>query len=265
MYKLFVTYKDFSISNAIVDFKQFAGGEWNVKLPKDVIEYGSYEAETVRVDASIHDGDIMKLAILTDALHRFFGTGVRYVLDLSYLPYARQDRVMTEGESLSLRVFCDFINSMKYDLVCLTDPHSDVATALINNVSVNKQCCWGAQGISRRNYDAIVSPDAGALKKIYPQAQIADLPVIEAMKTRDINTGEVSEPRFNAEVKGKRLLIVDDICDGGRSFLNLGKVLKESGAVRVDLFVTHGIFSYNAKENLAQYIDNVYTLFDWTK
>lgn len=265
MYKLSVTYKDYSISNIDVEFKQFSGGEWNVKLPEDVITYGSYEAENVRVDASIYDGDIMKLAILTDALHRLFGTGVRYVLDLSYLPYARQDRVMTEGESLSLRVFCDFINSLKYDVVFLTDPHSDVSTALINNVCVNRQWCWGAMGISRRNYDAIVSPDAGALKKIYPQAKEGNLPVIEAMKTRDIQTGVVSEPRFSADVTGKRLLIVDDICDGGRSFLNLGKALKEAGAARVDLYVTHGIFSYNAKENLAQYIDNVYSKHDWTK
>lgn len=264
MYKIFVQYVD-NIITSDVEFKQFAGGEWNVKLPKIVLDHGSHESTHVRVIADIHDGDIMKLAVLTDAIHRFFGTGVRYYLDLTYLPYARQDRVMTDGESLSLRVFCDFVNSLKYDQVSLTDPHSDVSTALINNVSVEKQWCWFGHGVSPKNYDAIVSPDAGALKKIYPQAKFANLPVIEAMKTRDVQTGDVSEPRFDVGVRGDRLLIVDDICDGGRSFLNLGKALKEAGACRVDLYVTHGIFSYNAKENLAQYIDNVYSKYDWTK
>lgn len=245
-----------------IDFKRFAGGEWNVTLPKEMTDFGYDGIDLIVVKAKIYDGDIMKLAILTDAIRRFAGNNITYRLELSYLPYARQDRVMNDGESLSLRVFCNFINSLKYDKVVLDDPHSDVSTALIDNVEVTKQWCWS--GTSHRNYDAIVSPDAGALKKIYPQAKAVNLPVIEAMKTRDVQTGVVSDPRFNEDVMGKRLLIVDDICDGGRSFLNLGKVLKGAGAKRVDLYVTHGIFSYNAKENLSEFIDNVYCKYDWT-
>lgn len=263
MFNVFVQYPKNHVSSQ-VEFKQFAGGEWNVKIPEEILIHSPSDAAIVGIEASIHDGDIMKLAILNDALRRFFGNRVEFILKLTYLPYARQDRVMTKGESLSIKVFCDFINSMKFDKVIIDDPHSDVSTSLINNVYPIEQNCW-MNGVRHRAYDAIVSPDAGALKKIYPQAKEGNLPVIEAMKTRDIQTGVVSEPRFSADVTGKRLLIVDDICDGGRSFLNLGKALKEAGAARVDLYVTHGIFSYNAKENLAQYIDNVYSKHDWTK
>ncbi|UYD59473.1 hypothetical protein HPMBJEAJ_00374 [Aeromonas phage avDM6] len=263
MFNVFVQYPKNFISSQI-EFKQFAGGEWNVKIPEEILMESPSDAVSVAIDASIHDGDIMKLAIINDALRRFFGNRVEFILNMTYLPYARQDRVMTNGESLSIKVFCDFINSMQFDKVIIDDPHSDVSSSLINNIHILEQNCW-MNGVRHREYDAIVSPDAGALKKIYPQAKAASLPVIEAMKTRDIQTGVVSEPRFSADVTGKRLLIVDDICDGGRSFLNLGKALKEAGAARVDLYVTHGIFSYNAKENLAQYIDNVYSKHDWTK
>ena len=66
-------------------------------------------------------------------------------------------------------------------------------------------------------------------------------------KFKDPVTGIVSEigsPDLNPElVKGKKCLIVDDICDGGGTFVGSAKLLIEAGADRVDLYVTHGIFS----------------------
>lgn len=251
---------DLRTINANVSFKQFAGGEWNVNVPF----FNLPENKFVTITAHIHSGDVMQLAILVDAVRRMHN-GVKIRLDIPYLPYARQDRVMTDGESLALKVFCDFINYLKFEEVTVDDCHSDVGIALLNNVRWFKQYPDIATGIDMTAYDAIVSPDAGAMKKATHIAVTARKDMIVATKNRNVQTGEVSNPYFSGDVVGKNLLIVDDLCDAGNTFIKLAIALKEKGAKRVDLYVTHGIFAYNAKENMKGKIDNVYAKYDWTK
>lgn len=250
---------DLKYISAKIDFTQFAGGEWNVRVAK----FMRPENDEVIITAHIRSGDIMQLAILVDAVRRMH-QGIKIRLDIPYLPYARQDRVMTDGESLALKVFCDYINYLKLDIVTVDDCHSDVGIALLNNVRWIKQYPDMGTGIDMSVYDTIISPDAGAMKKATHIAQIAKKDMIVATKNRNVRTGEVSKPYFSGDVEGKTLLIVDDLCDGGRTFINLAEVLKEKGAKRVDLYVTHGIFAYNAKDNMQGKIDNVYAKYDWT-
>lgn len=251
---------DLKTLNANATFKQFAGGEWNVHVPY----FGLPATKEVTIVAHIHSGDVMQLAILVDAVRRMH-KDVKIKLEIPYLPYARQDRVMTEGESLALKVFCDFINYLKFEEVTVDDCHSDVGIALLDNVRWIKQYPDASSGIDMDVYDAIVSPDAGAMKKATYIAVTARKDMIVATKNRDVRTGEVSQPYFSGDVQGKTLLIVDDLIDGGRTFIQLAITLKEKGASRVDLYATHGIFAYDAKSNMVGKIDNVYAKYDWTK
>ena len=81
---------------------------------------------------------------------------------------------------------------------------------------------------------------------------------LTASKSRDLATQEISDTTINGDVKGKNLLVVDDICDGGRTFIELGKVLREKQCGELSLFVTHGIFSYGIDQLLDVY-DRIYT------
>ena len=92
----------------------------------------------------------------------------------------------------------------------------------------------------------VICPDAGAEKRI----QKLGLPYVMATKVRDAKTGNIIATRLFDEdeqgvsrVAGKDTIIVDDICEGGRTFIELAKVLKAHGAATVALYVTHGIFS----------------------
>lgn len=82
-------------------------------------------------------------------------------------------------------------------------------------------------------------------------------------KARNVQTGEITGTEVYGDVKDKVVLIIDDICDGGRTFIELGKVLKERGASKVILYVTHGIFS-QGKQVFEGIIDEVYAKHDWT-
>ena len=203
--------------------------------------------------------DAMKLFMVTDALKRMGAETIH--LSMPYLPYARQDRVANVGESFSLKVFCQMINAMQYASVIVTDAHSDVSLALLDRV-VNRT----SEEVLRQHLPALtlerrlilVAPDAGAIKKTQKIADAYGLSYVRADKTRDTLTGELSGAVVYSDSVGPdSFLIVDDICDGGRTFLNLAVELRKFTKGQVNLYITHGIFSAGFKA-LSATFDHVY-------
>jgi ribose-phosphate pyrophosphokinase len=185
-------------------------------------------------------------------------------LTISYLMAARMDRQMTDGEPFSLRIVAAMLNQAGFRRISIFDPHSDVSTALIlrskaiGNETFVKRCLDHFYQNQERDDYALISPDAGALKKIYKVAQFVEAPsVIECSKMRDVKTGYLSG--FNTQVvdfQGKTCFIIDDICDGGGTFVGLAALLKSRNARKIVLIVSHGIFSKGF--DLAN-IDAIYT------
>lgn len=180
-----------------------------------------------------------------------------------YFPYARQDRYIADYEPFNLKVFCDLLNSQKFDSVKIYDPHSDVVSALIDNCKVIHQ--WDiADCVIPREYlfdfsTLWVSPDSGAFKKVSKLARNSPQICI-GVKIRD-EKGEIILTKVYSPVpiKDKTCVIVDDICDGGRTFIELAKVLKAEGAKKIVLYVTHGIFSKGLGVLKEAGIDHIYT------
>lgn len=238
--------------------KQFAGGEWDVRITKT---HDAVMSSYLIIRADIRDGSIMTLALITDAVRQAFP---RHVLTLTmpYLPYARQDRRMVDGDALSLKVFANFINSLNFKEVCIANCHSDVGLALIDNVNNFPIMTPNPMPV----VEALIAPDSGALKKTIDAAKRWGIgEVIRADKTRNTRTGELSDPVIYGNVYGKDVMIVDDIIDGGRTFLQLAKALKDCGANNMYLHATHGIFSYGAKEKLKEAGLVVTVTYDWTE
>ena len=232
-----------------VDHFTFSGGEEQIKIDMRHVPHGSIGF--VDIFARIKNSqDVMCLALLVDAVNRLVNldVGVEKVLHLPYIPYARQDRVINPGEALSVKVFAAMINSLGFHKVIVDDPHSDVSAALIDNVKIRSQ----AELFLGMNFDfnllsdkslVLIAPDAGARKKSQKVADALDLCVVEAGKVGDVSTGAITGTTVCGDVDGKTCLIVDDICAGGCTFINLSQALKLEGAKRVILYVTQGSFS----------------------
>jgi ribose-phosphate pyrophosphokinase len=259
--KVFETREDGMIKKIGLSELVFPGGEVGVRLD-------AFNPGHVYISAVLRNSEeVMKLLMLTDAIRRADPSGI-IDLDLPYVPYARQDRVMTPGESLSIKVFCDLINTQKYNKVVIWDPHSDVTPALLNNCVIQSQAIvlrnqlpFGASNHGTHSRferslsikeafienTVLVAPDAGASKKIGEVAKMMGFTeVIQANKVREVATGKILETTVNTRHIGdKNFLIVDDICDGGRTFLELAKVLRPFTNGKIILYVTHGIFSAN--------------------
>jgi len=237
-----------------LSFISFPGGERHVRLPVAMqgIPCGLNWVIEARMESP---ADVMDLLLLNDALRRA-RPAEPIALVMPYIPYARQDRVAVNGEAFSLAVFCSLINSLKFESVTVMDPHSPVAVELLEGVIVmpvadimpNTLKAQGAQELLSKA--VLVAPDKGAMARVQEAADALSVyrgnPVIvvQALKQRDPVTGALSSPVLQEPVpQGVPLLVVDDICDGGGTFIQLAELLREHTDAPLNLYVTHGIFS----------------------
>lgn len=202
--------------------------------------------------------EIIELLLLVDAIKRESIIKEIY-LYMPYVPFSRQDRVCNKGEALSLKVFCDLINQCKFIKVFIQDPHSDVAPALLDNCLVGLQHEIFYPFLCDRKNLVLISPDSGATKKITELSKILSVDVIQCSKTRDLKTGNITGIVVNEyNLHKKDCIIVDDICDGGRTFIEISKKLKEINCGKIILCVTHGFFT-KGLEVFDNLIDEIYT------
>lgn len=252
-----------------IEFERFqfpSGCEPHIRLKLSEEELISFNLQNeidrkVIITCRIHStADIFELLLVTDSLRR---VGIkRLELFIPYLPFARQDRVMVKGEPLSLKVFSDLINSQNYEKLFIYDPHSDVSMAVLNNSEKISNHLFVEKVLNKvaRNGYQLVSPDAGACKKIYDLAKSLNshCQVITCNKVRDVQTGNIlSIECFEQDFRGMPLYIVDDICDGGGTFVLLAKELKKRNAGKINLVVSHGIFSKGL--DVFENIDHIYS------
>jgi ribose-phosphate pyrophosphokinase len=227
----------------------FPGGEVFFRLDHPDYVTGKPVLVTARLRSS---DDVMALLMATDALRRLYPASL--TLKLFYLPYGRQDRVAVEGESLSVAVMGELLKNLPYESIFVLEPHSDgsaialgpKATMLTNNSVGYAQFVRHSlleQGLTPDKV-VLVSPDAGAAKRQVRMSQDLQLfDVAEGKKHRDLETNRLTGFGVDREdFQGKVALIVDDLCDGGGTFVGLAKVLRERGASAVHLMVTHGLF-----------------------
>lgn len=237
----------------------FPTGEPHIVLPIDsmgqAIDIG-WEYE--RTD------EILDLMLIHEILehHNIY---IRY-LTIPYLPFSRADRRNIPNECFSLRVIANIINFFNAEKVFLIDVHSDVSIALIKN-SENLAINFGNSGYLPKDLFEksfyLISPDAGALKKVNKFAHYLKeqqiLGVVECSKKRNIATGEITGTQVNHDdFNGNTCVIVDDICDGGRTFIEIAKVLKKKNSGKIILLVTHGFFT-KGLEVFDGLIDEIYT------
>lgn len=218
----------------------FAGGEPHIKIKPDL-----YTTQPVMISHRLNSfNDLGLLCVAVDALRRMKIKEISAFIP--YFPAARQDRVMVGGEPLTVKVYADIINALQLNKVMVFDPHSEVTPALLNNCEVIPNHAFIKKAIeSIGETPLLISPDGGALKKIYKVSEyLGGVEVVECSKSRDVKTGKLSGFKVYADdLKGRDCLIVDDICDGGATFIGLAQELKKKNAGKLYLAISHGIFS----------------------
>lgn len=247
--------------------KVFSGGEIHVDinhLPALCHDYS--------VKARLQNSeDIMHFFMLSDALYNRY-PDAKASFTIPYLPYARQDRMCAPGQHFGLQRFCEMLLAIpqrKTNNISLVvyDLHSDVAVDMLhrtfNTVRNVQQSeiithCHVLDEKLKNKKIILCSPDKGATMKTREIAAVYGATVIVGGKKRDPHTGALTGFEVDADdLFGNEILIVDDIADGGGTFLGLAAELKRKNAGKISLMVTHGIFS-KGFEAFSGLIDDIY-------
>lgn len=212
--------------------------------------------------------DLELIICATNALRRLGAKKIH--LFVPYILGGRSDRqFVSGGTSYLVDVIAPILNDLEFESISTTDPHSDVTAAIIKRLEVEDNYQLMRFALTPPIYEPntednfiLVSPDAGALKKVYRVAEKIGYHgnVITCTKDRALNgtLSKVKVPYIAAD-STKDLLIIDDICDGGRTFINIAEQARAASYTgKIYLIVTHGIFTQGFNE-LAKHIDRIYT------
>lgn len=276
------------ISDIKFEISKFPDGQQQVKILSTIYDYSHSQIywvkkDLVQIKARLNNFKDLELIICATKSLRALGVKEIHL----YTPYflgSRSDRKFEEGSNNYLKdVICPIINSLDFKSVTVLDPHSDVLEACLNNFKKvdNLGVLQFAQfniyeRMSKEELHSkyiLISPDAGANKKIFKIAEQIGYTgdIITCSKSRD-EQGKLS--RVEVPITGdqhnmlhqgpfKDFIIIDDICDGGATFINIAKEIKqyfhESGKTKskIYLIITHGIFSKGFEE-LSKYFDGIY-------
>jgi ribose-phosphate pyrophosphokinase len=247
-------------SNIKYKISKFPDGQQSITLDKPQI---TQRMSMILLKSRLNSFKDLELIITANQCLREFG-----IDDINlYVPYflgGRSDRKFGEGQTNYLKnVICPIINSQKFNKVVVMDPHSDVLEACLDNfvkIGNFELVEFALNDINDKNV-TLVSPDAGAFKKIFDVATKFSIEnIITATKVRDMKTGNI----LHTDVPGidqhndVKYVIVDDICDGGRTFIEIAKTIHNvRPTAKIYLVVTHGIFSAGFK-SLFEYFEGIY-------
>ena len=278
----------------VLRFKTWAGGEEHVEV--DVLatsnNFGAAfldwrASSRLLIYAKLYDSsDVMRLLVTLETLRNEEVFSAEPVIDLvlPYIPYGRQDRVTgTTGQLLN--TFVGALNRFDISRIYTLDPHSyetigrlsdiaidgvfDYKPLLLRDSELITRVCAGKP-------DYVLLPDAGAKARGYPHGYTIDQMIVGSKK-RDPITGHPTLSLSNDDLKkiiGSNVLIIDDICDGGRTFIEMAKMLRSAETYRglglenfptfpkLYLCVTHGIFS-NGLDELLSYFESIGSYHTW--
>lgn len=235
------------------EVKQFSDGEISVSIGETV--RGS-DVFIIQSTSNPVNDNIMEMLIMMDAFKR--ASAGRITAVIPYFGYARQDRKAKSRDPISAKLVADLIAAAGADRVLTMDLHAPQIQGFFN---IPVDHLVGAPLLAsyfvdrfRENHDdlVVVSPDLGSVTRARNFAAKLDAPLAIVDKRRPkANSCEVMN--IIGDVKGKRLIILDDMVDTGGSLCNAAKALIEiGGAKEVSACATHGVLSGPAIERLKE-------------
>jgi len=239
-----------------------------------------HQNESILITARIHNSDdFIRTALAADAL---MGLSIQSRIEvfIPYMPHARQDRRAVPGDAFSSQVLLSMLGGMNHNFIHVFDVHNPdaypprVDVRSHSSVPFTNMVLHAEDRVNVRREVMLVVPDKGAMKRLYVNMDLPDtelraearyttsmlqLPMLVVDKQRDPVNGKLQITVPQRDVLNRTCIILDDICDGGGTFIPIAKELKLRGAARVVLAVSHGLFTKGVQLLFEGGIDHIYT------
>ncbi|MBE6758552.1 MAG: ribose-phosphate pyrophosphokinase [Ruminococcaceae bacterium] len=234
------------------EISKFSDGEISVNIAESV---RGCDCFIIQSTCEPVNDNLMELLILIDALRR--SSAERVTAVIPYFGYARQDRKAKSHDPISSRLVADMITVAGADRVLTMDIHAQQIQGFFK---IPMDHLVGAPTLATHFLDRIkngssddfvcLSPDFGSVSRARHFAhQLMDCPIAIVDKRRPRNN--VSEVmNLIGDVKGKHVLILDDMIDTAGTLRNAAVAVTEAGALSVSAAATHGVLSGKAIENI---------------
>ena len=172
---------------------------------------------------------------------------------IPYMGYARQDRQFLSGEVVTMSIVARMLKSAGAKKIVVVDIHSKIA---LNHFKIPKENVSAIPELAKyfkrmKLKDAlVVSPDMGGALRAKRFASLINTDFIALKKSRNRKTGKVVIQSSKVDVRGKDLILVDDIISTGGSIVKAAQFLKKQKCKRVFVACTHGLFVEDAEKKI---------------
>lgn len=230
-----------------MNLQKFADGEFGVSYEESV--RGHY---VFLVQSTVPNADnLMELLLMIDAAKR--ASAYKIIAVIPYFGWARQDRKDKPRVAIGAKLVADVLSVAGIDRVITMDLHADqiqgffdvpvdhlyASTVFVNYIQNN---------MNLENL-VIASPDVGGSKRAGSYSKYLGLPLVLCHKSRE-RANVVSDMQVIGDVKGKDVLIIDDMVDTAGTLTKAADIMKEAGANSVRAMVSHAIMSDPASERV---------------
>lgn len=183
------------------------------------------------------EAEIMHLLQLFDLYTETFDEYIKYIV-IPFFPYSRQDKRVSNTTTFALHTFMKIVHAFFPRRIYTVDMHGNYRDPQIRNIPPD---VFVIKSFQMSGADCIVFPDTGAYERA--SMDILRHPYVMLQKDRDPETGKINFVRCLEDLTGKTVLLIDDICDGGATFIRAAAACYTAGASDVQLYVTHGLFT----------------------
>ena len=231
-----------------VAHRTFPDGESYVRLEGNV---QNEQVAIVQTTSNAQDTRLMQLAFMADAAKRNGASKVTAVVP--YLAYARQDKVFLQGEGVSIETIARMLQASGVDALVTVNIHAESALSRFPFSAENLSAIpLLAEHFVQKGCEKAfaLSPDKGAMY-IAEQAQaVLGGEAGHLDKQRDRRTGQTTQTAEGLNVKGKTVVIFDDIISTGGTIVGAAKILKEQGAARIFTACVHPVLVGDAEKRI---------------
>ncbi|MEK7577654.1 MAG: ribose-phosphate pyrophosphokinase [Patescibacteria group bacterium] len=230
------------VSLGNVEVTRFIDSECRVRILDDVKDQDVYVLQSL---SQIADQHLVELCLFATALKSLGAKTVTAVIP--WMGYSKQDKSFRKGEAVSVQLVAKVIEVAGFDRVICCELHSETVIpyfAIPVTELSTQELLASARGPLAEC--VVASPDTGGKSRSNAFAKHISAPIVYLEKQRNYDTGHVSVTGIAGDVKGKTVVIFDDIINTGATAVETSAFVKKNGATRVLFLATHAVFAGDA-------------------
>lgn len=229
-----------------MNIQHFADGEFSVSYEESI------RGEVVFLIQSTfpNSDNLMELLLMVDAAKR--ASAAKIIAVVPYFGWARQDRKDKPRVSIGAKLIADLMSTAGVERLITMDLHADQIQGFFNvpvdHLYASTIFLPYIKSLNLENL-VIATPDVGGSKRANSYAKFLDVPLVLCHKSRE-RANEVAEMKIIGAVKGKHVILVDDMVDTAGTITKAAGIMIDEGALSVRAIASHCVMSGPATDRI---------------